>query len=292
MCYNCIDRATCSIRGSIFYQESASVHLLQNFKPQAIIFDKDGTLIDFDLMWGSWTLQLADRLQAFTGLDLRQALCARYGYDPARHKILLDGKLTCTPMWRLRELMVDVVTSVGVPVTEASCAVDKAWHVPDPVTLARPFTDLQQLFMNIHKLGIQITIATADDRGPTRAMLEAFGVENLVATMVCADDGVPTKPAPDMVTTICQRLDIDPCNVLVVGDTVADLQMARSAGAGYAIGVLSGVGSLDNLTPLADVLIDTIDTLQESFIPKETTQTSRPETNESLPGWNPEPIYT
>ena len=267
------------------------MHLLQSFKPQAIIFDKDGTLIDFDLMWGSWTLQLADRLQASTGLDLRQALCECYGYDLTRHKIKSDGQLTCTPMWRLRELMVEVVASMGVPLTEASWAAEKAWHVPDPVTLSHPFTDLRQLFTNIHSRGIQIAIATTDDRDPTRAMLEAFGVDGLVTTMVCADDGIPAKPAPEMVTTICQRLNVDPCNVLVVGDTVADLQMARSAGAGYAIGVLSGVGSPANLTPLADLLIDTIDTLQASFIPKEFPQTPRPEADESLSGWNPEPVY-
>jgi phosphoglycolate phosphatase len=268
------------------------MHLLKHFKPQAIIFDKDGTLIDFDTMWGSWTLQLADRLQASMGLDIRQALCECYGYDIAGRKILADGKLTCTPMWRLREWMVEVVASFGVPAPQASCAVAEAWHVPDPVTLARPFTDIQKLFTNIHKLGIKIALATTDDHDPTRAMLEAFGVKDLITTMVCADDGIKAKPAPDMVTTICQRINVDPCDVIVIGDTVADLRMARSAGAGYVIGVLSGVGSLANLTPLADILIDTIDTLQESFVIREHTQTQRPEPDEGLPGWNPDPAFS
>jgi phosphoglycolate phosphatase len=268
------------------------MYLLKNFQPQAIIFDKDGTLIDFDAMWGTWTLQLADRLQASSELDVRQALCECYGYEIARRKILPDGKLTCTPMWRLRELMVEVVASFGIPATQASRAVAKVWHVPDPVTLAKPFTNIPKLFINIRKLGIKIAIATTDDREPTRAMLEAFGVEDVVTTMVCADDGIKAKPAPDMVTTICQRMNVHPCNVSVIGDTVADLQMARSAGAGYVIGVLSGVGSLANLTPLADILIDTIDTLQESFILKENTHTQRTETDESLPGWNPDPAYS
>jgi len=84
------------------------MQLLKNFDAQAIIFDKDGTLIDFDAMWGTWTLQLADRLQACVQLDVREALCESYGYDIARRKIIPDGKLTCTPMWKLRELMVDV----------------------------------------------------------------------------------------------------------------------------------------------------------------------------------------
>jgi phosphoglycolate phosphatase-like HAD superfamily hydrolase len=268
------------------------MHLLKNFKPQAIIFDKDGTLIDFDLMWGSWTLQLANRLQPSIGVDVSQALCDCYGYDIARRKVYPDGIITCTPMWRLRELMVEVVASLGMPVTEASCAVAKAWHVPDPVTLARPFTDIQKLFTNIHRLGIPIAIATTDDRDPTQALLEAFHLKDLVTTMVCADDGIKTKPAPDMVTVICQRMDIHPRNVIVVGDTVADLQMARSAGVGYAIGVLSGVGSLAHLTPLADILIDTIDTLQESFVLKQHTETQRPEPDEGLASWNADPAYS
>jgi phosphoglycolate phosphatase len=268
------------------------MHLLKNFNPKAIIFDKDGTLIDFDAMWGSWSLQLAERLQASIELDVRQALCECYGYDLSRRKVLPDGKLSCTPMWRLRELMFEVVASFGVTEIDASRAVARAWHVPDPVLLARPFTDIQKLFLNIHRLGIKIAIATTDDRSPTQSMLEAFGVKQLVTTMVCADDGIKAKPAPDMTTTICQRLNIHPSDVIVIGDTIADLQMARSAAAGYVIGVLSGVGSVANLTPLADLLIDTIDTLQESFIRKETVPIPRPETDETLPGWNPDPAYS
>jgi len=224
-------------------------------------------------------------------LDIRQALCECYGYDIARRNILPDGKLTCTPMWRLRDLMVEVVASLGLSTIEASCAVEKAWHVPDPVTLAKPFTDTQKLFTNIHKLGIKIAIATTDDRGPTEAMLGAFGVQDLVTTMVCADDGIKAKPAPDMVTTICARMNVDPCHVIVIGDTVADLQMARSAGAGYVIGVLSGVGSLANLTPLADILIDTVDTLQKSFIFKEHIETQLSETVDGFTGLYSDPAY-
>jgi HAD superfamily hydrolase (TIGR01509 family) len=245
------------------------LNLLKNFNAQAIIFDKDGTLIDFDAMWGGWTLQIADRLQAVMGLDSREALCAVYGYDNARKKILPDGKLTCTPMWRLRELLVEVARSLGLPEEEALSAVEQAWVVPDPVALAKPFTDIRALFENIHRAGIKIAVATTDDRAPTEAMLDAFNVTELVATMVCADDGIPAKPAPDMVAAICARLNVAPSKTIVIGDTTADLRMARSAGAGLVIGVLSGVGSLEKLTPLADILIDTIDTMQASFSLKE-----------------------
>jgi len=267
------------------------MHLPKNFKAQAIIFDKDGTLIDFDAMWGDWTLQLADRLQATSNLDIRQSLCECYGYDIVHRKIIPDGKLACAPMWRLRELMIETVEALGISTMDAAWAVEKAWCVPDPVALARPFTDIRKLFMNIHKLGIKIAIATSDDRRPTEAMLAVFGVKDLVAALICADDGVRAKPAPDMVMSLCARMNVDPGQVIVVGDTVADLQMARSAHAGYTIGVLSGVGSLVNLIPLADILIDTIDTLQESFLINEHIERYHPETSEGLTGFHPDPAY-
>jgi hypothetical protein len=40
---------------------------MKHFKGQAIIFEKDGTLIDFDAMWGGWVLYLAARLHIVTG---------------------------------------------------------------------------------------------------------------------------------------------------------------------------------------------------------------------------------
>jgi phosphoglycolate phosphatase len=267
------------------------MQLLKHFDAQVIIFDKDGTLIDFDHMWGTWTLQLAERLETVTGLDAREALCSSYGYDMTRRKILLDGKLTCTPMWKLREMMVEVAGSLGLSKEASQAAVEKSWFVPDPVVLAKPFTEIHTLFSNIQARGIRVAIATTDDRGPTEAMLAAFGVSHLVDTMVCADDGITAKPAPDMVTTICRRLNVEVRNAVVIGDTIADMKMGRSAEAGFVIGVLSGVGLLEHLTPLADILIDTVDTLQESFTIREHGETTSLESSEGLTGLHPDPAF-
>jgi phosphoglycolate phosphatase-like HAD superfamily hydrolase len=267
------------------------MQLLKNFDAQAIIFDKDGTLIDFDFMWGTWTLQLAEQFQAITGLDVCEALCCSYGYDLSQRKVLRDGNLTYTSMWRLKQMMIEVAQCLGLTDDEARSAVEEAWFVPDPVALAKPFTDVHKLFHNIQERGVKIAIATTDDRSPTEAMLRAFGVKELVNTMVCADDGIKAKPAPDMVTTICSRMNVDVRKTILVGDTVADMQMARSAGAGCTIGVLSGVGLLENLTANADMLIDTIDSLQDSFLTEVHSEIYVSETTEGVTGLNPDPAY-
>ena len=49
-----------------------------------------------------------------------------------------------------------------------------------------------------------------------------------------------------------------PARTAVVGDAPADLRMARAAGAGLVVGVLTGVGGRADLEPLADVVVDSV----------------------------------
>jgi phosphoglycolate phosphatase len=258
---------------------------LNKFKAQAIIFDKDGTLIDFDAMWGGWVIYLAEQLHQASGLPVRESLSLAMGYDEDTKKVLAHGKIAVTPMAKLYILTIEVMQSLGLSAEKAKEVVETCWCIPDPVELAKPFTDMRELFYKLHSEGIKIAIATADDRTPTQAMIEAFDIEEYIFTMVCADDNIPTKPAPDMVHAICQRMNIHPSKVMVIGDTITDLKMARAAGVGLAVGVLSGVSNARDLIPFADVLIESVEELL-MYAPMH--EASKDETGNALSGLNPE----
>jgi phosphoglycolate phosphatase len=66
------------------------------------------------------------------------------------------------------------------------------------------------------------------------------------------------KPAPDIVHAFAAAAGLRPRDIAVVGDNRHDLEMARAAGAGAAIGVLTGNSSLDDLSPLADAVLRSI----------------------------------
>jgi len=235
-------------------------------KYQLVIFDKDGTLIHFDAMWGAWVTELARRLEAETRFlggnrvseSVTDRLFREMGFDPISGRVLAHGKLAATPNARLRDLTVDMLRGMGLASEAAAAAVTAAWHIPDPVTLARPFTDLRALFSGLRERGLKVAIATTDDRAPTEATLAGLGVAPLVEAIVCADDGVPVKPAPDMVFALCRAMGVAPAQCIVVGDTAADLQMGRAAGAGLVVGVLSGVSSAEVLKPYADGVIASV----------------------------------
>jgi phosphoglycolate phosphatase len=223
-----------------------------------VIFDKDGTLIEFDSMWSGWAVALADGLAVATGKAVDGPLYAMLGYDLASGAVLPGGGLAATPMSRLHDLTRDVLLATGLTADAVDRALAAAWHAPDPVGLARPLADLPALFETLHASGRHVAVATTDDRDPTTRTLAALGIAEAIDAFVCADDGVAVKPAPDMAIHLCRVVGVPPTRTAVVGDSAADLQMARAAGAGLAIGVLTGVGGRADLEPLADEVIESI----------------------------------
>jgi HAD superfamily hydrolase (TIGR01549 family) len=226
-----------------------------------LIFDKDGTLIEFHLMWGGWVESLGQRLEAATGLAVRDGLFDLLGVDPGTGRVEAHGMLAATPMSRIREAVVAHVAGAGATPEAAVAAVAASWYAPDPVELAQPVTDLKALLGRLRGRVPQFAVATSDDRDPTERTLRALGIDGEMAAIACADDGFASKPAPDPVLQLCARLGVPPGCSAVVGDSPADMAMARAAGSVRAIGVLTGVGDRAMLEPLADAVIGSIEEL-------------------------------
>ncbi len=224
---------------------------------ELVIFDKDGTLIDFHAMWSGWVEALARDLEGSAGQPIGRPLFTMMGYDPIAGRAHVGGGLISTPMARLRDLTATVLVDAGLTVEAAELALRSAWQSPDSVVLARPLTDLAALFGGLRARGRRVAVATSDDRAPTVRTLAALGIERLVDAVACADDGLPGKPAGDMVRHLCTLLAVDPPRAAVVGDSPADLAMGRAGGAGLVIGVLSGVGRAADLAE-ADAVIESV----------------------------------
>jgi len=223
-----------------------------------LVFDKDGTLIEFHRMWGAWVDALATRLEEASGRPLRDGLYELLGIDRNTGMVQAHGLLAATPMSRIREVVEGHLVERGLPAVAAAAALTRAWHAPDPVALAHPVTDLGSLFSRLRPRVGTFAVATSDDRQATERTLAALGVAAAFSAVVCADDGIAGKPAPDPVLHLCRFLGIPRERTAVVGDSPADLRMARTAGVARTIGVLTGVGDRHDLEPLADVVLDSI----------------------------------
>lgn len=223
-----------------------------------IVFDKDGTLLDFHAMWGGWALDLGARLDGATRRPVAGDVFATIGFDPSSGRVRPGTPLAIATMAEIREIVAAVIRRWCPNVSAARRAVEMAWFVPDPVSTARPLADLRGLFGAVRASGRTIAVATTDDRLPTDATLRALGVRFEVAALACGDDGVGVKPDPRMLLAVCEAVRVVPARTAVVGDSLVDLEMGRDAGAGAVIGVLSGIGDEDHLAPVADVILPSV----------------------------------
>jgi phosphoglycolate phosphatase-like HAD superfamily hydrolase len=227
---------------------------------ELVVFDKDGTLISFEAMWTGWARDLGTRLELATRRPVAGDVYTTIGYDPVANRILAGAPMAVATMGEIAELVGAVLRRWCPSVSAARRILADAWFEPDPVERAVPLADLGAVFTALREHGRRIAVATTDDRTPTEATLAALGLADLVDDIVCGDDEGPTKPEPAALTLIANRLGVQVENTAMVGDTPADLRMARDAGA-RAIGVASGVGSTAELAPEADLVVESIATL-------------------------------
>ena len=88
--------------------------------------------------------------------------------------------------------------------------------------------------------------------------ISRLGVRELFSAVIGYDSVVNPKPAADPVHLVCAMFGLEPQEALVIGDNVHDLEMAHNAGAGAAVGVLTGTATRDDLSSLADAVLDSI----------------------------------
>jgi phosphoglycolate phosphatase-like HAD superfamily hydrolase len=223
-----------------------------------VVFDKDGTLISFDTMWSGWARELGSRLEIATRRPVAGDIFSTIGYDPTTDHVQTGGPLALATMGELHELVAAVLRRWCPNVAAARRILAEAWFEPDPVLRAAPLADLAAVFGAVRMSGSSIAIATLDHRDSTETTLAALGIADLVAAVSCGDDAGPAKPDPAVLTGLADILGVLVERVAMIGDAPTDLAMARAAGAGRAIGVLSGVASADELAPHAHVILGTV----------------------------------
>lgn len=232
-----------------------------------VIFDKDGTLIDFEYYWGQRMRLCGQRLvQRVRGdTTLAADLFASLGYDPVTGITDGAGPLATATMKKIYTVATVVLYQHGIGWDRAEEFVRTAFvacaSAMPTIELVRALGQVQMLFESLVWAGIRVAVITSDDHSTATETLALMGVDDLVGAVAGGDDGFAMKPSPDAFVHVCTRLQVPPSRTMMVGDTVADLVMAQRAGAGVKVGVLSGVSTAAELTPYADFVIPSIDAI-------------------------------
>ncbi len=178
------------------------------FAPAAVVFDLDGLLVDSEPAWEtaerrlvegdygrSWEPAIRVELLGRGPADAARILAAHLGVSDVRE---VDRRLLQSAVRAFRR---------GVPARSGALKLLEALHNR-----------------------VAVGVATNSRRVLAELALSATGLDALVDVVVCVEDVVDPKPAPDVYLRACASLGADPSRSIGLEDSPVGARAARAAG--------------------------------------------------------------
>ncbi len=200
---------------------------MEKLRPKAILFDMDGVLVD---SLDSWWKALNHSLKKYNQEEItKEEFIEKYwGHDL---------------YWNLKKNNLDL--KIG-----KFC--NKIYHQhTDDVEIYKTTRETLEKLSKYKK-----SIITNTPRICTNKILENFNIRKYFDFILTSDDVSISKPDPEIVLMACKKFNLDPSQVVLVGDTDSDIKAGRNAGC-KVIGV--NIKADYEIKELSD-LIDLIET--------------------------------
>jgi phosphoglycolate phosphatase len=217
---------------------------------KGLVFDKDGTLFDFNATWGAWALEML-KSECGDDQDRVDVLANALGYDIAQRRFNAGSVVIAETVDVLADHIIPHIVDKdkAALIGRMNAAASKV-----PQVEAAP---LKELFINLRARGLKLGVATNDAEAPALAHLSKAGIVELFDFIVGSDSGFGGKPAAGQLHGFCKATDLDAKDCAMIGDSLHDLHAGRAAGM-KTIGVLTGPAKADELAPAADVILGSI----------------------------------
>lgn len=213
---------------------------------KGVLFDKDGTLLQFTDLWIESTKAYLDTLDLSEQNRRNCELALGIEESQVRENSplasgTLDQIIQCiTPFTRKRKASKKALAKTYSSFLKRH---------PEKV---KTTGDLASLFRHLREKNLKLGVLTSDDENLAR---EAFELVHLSEEFdfLGGGDRYQAKPSPEGIYAACQQLGLKPEEILFVGDSLADVRLGKYVG--KVLGIISEVSSLQTLAPWADDVI-------------------------------------
>lgn len=196
---------------------SPEVKEVEPFKLQAVIFDKDGVLIDTELVY---MRAVNETLQHF-GSSLKYT---------EEHRRRHAGKSSMVTLNLIRREF-GVETELDELVNYYRC-VYRGLFEKEGIPVPR---GVRELIADLKREGIKVAVGTGGSGENVMFTLKTAGLGAEFDAIVTADDVVNGKPGPDIFLLAAQRLQVSPNSCVVIGDSHNDRIAAKKAGMKFVL---------------------------------------------------------
>jgi HAD superfamily hydrolase (TIGR01509 family) len=192
------------------------------FRPQVVVFDCDGLLLETESRWtiaetillerhgGHYTTEFKQRLLGTSREVTQRLLAEELGQPPERAEALGD---------ELEEQFIEAMMLHGT----------------------EPMPGVVELLESLSGV-VPVAVASNNGEGIVRAALDIVGLTHRFAAVVCAGGPYAGKPAPDVYLAAVAALGGDPTRSIALEDSIVGATAARAAGC-FTIGIPSFPGT-------------------------------------------------
>ena len=219
-------------------------------KVDGILFDKDGTLFDFNATWNVWA---ADTIRELAGGEapVMARIAEAIDFDLAAGCFRPTSPVIAGTNREAAECVASALPGRSTDEIEQFLMITSA-NAP-----LAPAVPLAPYLADLAARGLALGVMTNDSEYGARSHLENTGIAAQFDFIAGFDSGHGAKPAPGPLLAFARQMGLAPAQVVMVGDSPHDLIAGRRAGM-QTIGVLTGMAGEAELAPLADAVLPDI----------------------------------
>ena len=258
---------------------------------RAVIFDKDGTLVDFEQTWEAGLRASAAAVAAMPGCSKSATELLKIdGMDAASGRVEQDSLISeatapeIAEAWSQQgfDVRPDWVRTTdptpGKTGDALRAILEGIWSSTLQYTAA-PLGNVDHTLAVMHASGIKLGCVTNDTQAEAEAQLETLGVLHLFGAVIGYDSGHGRKPEPGGVLAACAQLGVDPAEAVMVGDSPGDIAAGKAAGCVGRVSVNASARAAMSKMEHGDAThdVNSVEDLLELLGLEEATETERVE---------------
>ncbi|MCW4042318.1 MAG: HAD family hydrolase [Candidatus Bathyarchaeota archaeon] len=215
-----------------------------SFCPKIIIIDLDGTLIKFQIDY------LSARKEALL-LIMKYSFLRNMKFTLNNSIFFMDRKI--------KKFLVenDLSESIYKEIHDKLVLILERYEI-DSAKRAKLLPSVKKTLARLKNMGWTLILFTADGENAMNVIVDKTGIKNFFDVMISRGESMEVKPHPNHIQSAISTMGSSPKEIIVVGDSVADMESGKHIGA-ITVGVTSGLGSPQQLAKVnVDYLIESI----------------------------------